>query len=80
MNAKGVHIRPLVVRIMNTWSLHLLYRDVYIRPWLLMTKQRGIQRVALFTIQGQVHFEYFIPIKVCILLVIGTKEKYCLEK
>ena len=45
-----------------------------------MTKQRGIQRVALFTIQGQVHFEYFIPIKVCILLVIGTKEKYCLEK
>ena len=45
-----------------------------------MTKQRGIQKVALFTIHGQVHFENFIPIKICILLVIATKEKYCLGK
>ena len=39
---------PLVVCIMNTWSLHMLHRDVYIRPWLLMPKQRGIQRVKLW--------------------------------
>ena len=41
----GVYTRPLVVRIMNTWSLRMLHRDVYIRPWLLMPKQRGIQRL-----------------------------------
>ena len=41
----GVYICPLVVRVMNTWSLYMLHRDVYIRPWLLMPKQRGIQRV-----------------------------------
>ena len=43
----GVYIRPLVVRIINTWSLYMLHGDVYIRPWLLMPKQRGIQRVNL---------------------------------
>ena len=36
---------PLVVRIVNTWSLHMLHRDVYIRPWLLMPKQHDILTV-----------------------------------
>ena len=36
----------LVIRIMNTWSLHMLHRDVYIRPCLLMPKQLVIQRVS----------------------------------
>ena len=43
-NHGRVYLRPLVVRIMNTWSLPMLHGDVYIRPWLLMPKQRGIQR------------------------------------
>ena len=44
-NNHGRIYTPLVVCIMSTWSLHILHRDVYIRPWLLMPKQRGIQRV-----------------------------------
>ena len=40
--SKGIYTCLLVVHIMSTWSLHMLYRDIYIRPWLLLPKQHGI--------------------------------------